>query len=349
MTGALDAIESPNLQHEIFRTIPESGASGQFAFGGQLVVHGGQVAVFYHNGFVCDVFRPGRHTLSIDNMPKLKERAGASVDGMSHFTARVYFVFTGDVEDGRWGTPEKVIVGNSATGVAALLAYGTYSYRVSEPQRFVEKIARQPVGMSRGIKRRFHSILSSAFAKTVTEFVSKRNEPVSYIFGSQSDIEAEVVNKTRGAFADSGITLQEFTLITIRPSELTPEERESMGLGPQASAQTNSRPGESREGEKRMTGARLSRQQRKELTLALGDAYDPGSFDAILDFELDKSLYDLVPSSTDFPTMLRLVIKKAQQEGWLLELVQAAGRGNPGNARLQRFVRQFEATSVRDQ
>ena len=95
------------------------------------------------------------------------------------------------------------------------------------------------------------------------------------------------------------------------------------------------------------TGARLTGQQRKDFSLVLGDAYDPGSFDAMLDYELDKSLHDLAPVSTDFPTMLRLVIRKAQQEGWLPDLVQAAGRGNPGNARLQAFVRQFfEATSL---
>jgi membrane protease subunit (stomatin/prohibitin family) len=75
----LDLIQHPD-EHadEIVRRVPESG-SGEFRLGSQLVVRESQRAVFVRDGKALDVFGPGRHTLSTNNIPLLTGLLGPAL------------------------------------------------------------------------------------------------------------------------------------------------------------------------------------------------------------------------------------------------------------------------------
>ena len=67
----IDLIQLPNqYPDEVVRRVPESG-SGEFRLGSQLVVREDQRAVFMRDGKALDVFGPGRHTISTNNIPFL--------------------------------------------------------------------------------------------------------------------------------------------------------------------------------------------------------------------------------------------------------------------------------------
>src|SRR3712207_854595 len=88
----LDLIEHPDeYADEIVHRVPESG-SGEFRLGSQLVVRESQRAVFFRDGKALDVFGPGRHTISTNNIPFLTGLIGMLTGGTSMFTAEVYFV-----------------------------------------------------------------------------------------------------------------------------------------------------------------------------------------------------------------------------------------------------------------
>ena len=88
----LDLIQHPNeYPDEIVHREPESG-SGEFRLGSQLVVREAQQAVFVRDGKALDVFGPGRHTISTNNIPLLTGLIGLPFGGESPFTAEVYFV-----------------------------------------------------------------------------------------------------------------------------------------------------------------------------------------------------------------------------------------------------------------
>ena len=55
---------------QLVHRVPPVG-SGDFKLGSQVIVRESQVAVFFRDGKALDVFGPGRHTLSTQNIPIL--------------------------------------------------------------------------------------------------------------------------------------------------------------------------------------------------------------------------------------------------------------------------------------
>src|SRR6478735_2886979 len=104
----LDVIEflDPTGRQMVHR-VPEGG-SGEFRLGSQLVVRESQRAVFFRDGKALDVFGPGRHTISTNNIPFLTGLIGAITGGTSMFTAEVYFVSMREFTDMKWGTAQPV-------------------------------------------------------------------------------------------------------------------------------------------------------------------------------------------------------------------------------------------------
>ena len=124
---------------ELVRRFPESG-SGEIRLGSQLVVREGQKAVFFRDGKALDVFSPGRHTLSTNNIPLLTGLLGIPFGGTSPFTAEVYFVSMREFTNLKWGTAQPLVFRDQDFGMVRLRAFGTYSIRVSDPQLLVSQI-----------------------------------------------------------------------------------------------------------------------------------------------------------------------------------------------------------------
>src|SRR5215210_1063723 len=136
----LDLIEHPDeYADEIVHRVPESG-SGEFRLGSQLVVGESQRSIFFRDGKALDVFGPGRHTLSTNNIPLLTGLLGLPFGGRSPFTAEVYFVSMREFTDMKWGTAQPVVYRDSELGMVRLRAFGTYSMRVDDPQLFVNQV-----------------------------------------------------------------------------------------------------------------------------------------------------------------------------------------------------------------
>src|SRR5215207_9449814 len=147
----IDVIQHPSERSdEIVFRVPQQGA-GEFKFGSQLIVREGQAAVFFRDGKALDVFGPGRHTLSTNNLPLLTGIMGVPFGGMTPFTAEVYFVSLREFSevyfvslrefsDLRWGTAQPVVFRDTDFGMVRLRAFGGYSMRVGDPQLFVQQV-----------------------------------------------------------------------------------------------------------------------------------------------------------------------------------------------------------------
>lgn len=82
--------------------------SDQLVYGTQLIVQEGQAAIFVKNGSVCDVFYPGTHMLSTQNLPLLKNLVNLPFGGKTPFSAEVYFINTAAKLDINWGTTDPI-------------------------------------------------------------------------------------------------------------------------------------------------------------------------------------------------------------------------------------------------
>ena len=212
----IDVIELPNERSdEIVRRVPEIGA-GEFKLGSQLIVRESQRAVFFRDGKALDVFGPGRHTLSTDNIPLLGGLIGLPFGGRSPFTAEVYFVSMREFTDLKWGTPQALVYRDKEFGMIRLRAYGTYAMRVADPQLFVTDIVGTRGAYTTGaIEEYLRGIILNEF-----------NDLLGGVQTSILDIQSmtgEIATATRNALSDDfarlGLELRGFQISAVTPPE----------------------------------------------------------------------------------------------------------------------------------
>ena len=109
--------------------------------GAQLVVRESQVAQFVYLGQFGDTFGPGKHTLTTDNIPVLTTLKGWKYGFETPFKADVYYVITRIFTGNKWGTSNPVMMRDADFGIVRLRAFGTFDFRIVEPQRFLKEVA----------------------------------------------------------------------------------------------------------------------------------------------------------------------------------------------------------------
>jgi excisionase family DNA binding protein len=109
--------------------------------GAQLIVRESQVAQFVYLGQFGDLFAPGKHTLTTDNIPILTTLQGWKYGFETPFKADVYYLVTRLFAGNKWGTSNPVMMRDSDFGIVRLRAFGTYDFRIVEPQRFLKEVA----------------------------------------------------------------------------------------------------------------------------------------------------------------------------------------------------------------
>lgn len=106
----------------------------------KLVVREGQQAVFINEGQIADVFKPGTHTLTTQNLPILTTLKGWKYGFHSPFKAEVYFCSTRQFTNLKWGTPGPVTMRDKEFGPVRVTAFGIYSIKVKDPAVFIREI-----------------------------------------------------------------------------------------------------------------------------------------------------------------------------------------------------------------
>ena len=212
----IDLIEFPNeASGDIVRRVPEVG-SGEFRLGSQLVVRESQRAVFFRDGKALDVFGPGRHTLSTNNLPLLTGLIGLPFGGKSPFTAEVYFVSMREFTDMKWGTSQPTVYRDTELGMVRLRAFGTYSMRVRDPQVLVNQVV--------GARGAYTTASIEDFLRSViiTEFTDILADVQTSIL-DLAKMAKEVGDATRAALADDFARLG-FELTSFQVQAITPPE-----------------------------------------------------------------------------------------------------------------------------
>jgi excisionase family DNA binding protein len=109
--------------------------------GAQLIVRESQIAQFVYLGEFGDAFGPGKHSLTTDNIPILSRLKGWKYGFESPFKADVYYVVTRLFTGNKWGTSNPVMMRDQDFGIVRLRAFGTYDFRVVDPQKFLREVA----------------------------------------------------------------------------------------------------------------------------------------------------------------------------------------------------------------
>ena len=225
----IDLIEYPNeASGELVRRVPEND-SGEFRLGSQLVVRESQRAVFFRDGKALDIFGPGRHTISTNNIPLLTGLLGLPFGGDSPFRAEVYFVSMREFTDMKWGSQQPLVYRDTELGMVRLRAFGTYSMRVKDPQLLVNEVV--------GARGTYRTSAIEDFLRSI--ILNEFNDMLGDTHTSILDIQrmtSEMADATRAALADDfarlGLDLVTFQISAITPPDEVQEridERSGMG------------------------------------------------------------------------------------------------------------------------
>src|SRR3984893_1370828 len=109
--------------------------------GAQLIVRESQMVQFVYLGQYGDLFGPGKHTLTTDNIPVLTDLQGWKYGFEAPFKADVYYLTTRLFTGNKWGTSNPIMVRDQDLGVVRVRAFGTYDFRIIDPPRFLKEVS----------------------------------------------------------------------------------------------------------------------------------------------------------------------------------------------------------------
>ncbi len=204
-------------------------ANNEIKMGAQLTVREGQAAVFINEGQLADVFGPGRHVLTTQNMPILTMLKSWPHGFNSPFKAEVYFVSTRQFTDLKWGTANPIPMRDADFGVVRTRAFGSYAMRVTDPAKFMKEVV--------GTDGLFTTdeITGQLRDLVVTEFTTTLGElkiPVLDLAANYRSLSQTIQGTLGQHFNDYGLEITRFLIenISVPPEvEAALDKRASMG------------------------------------------------------------------------------------------------------------------------
>ena len=166
--------------------------------GAQLIVRESQQVQFVSEGQFADLFGPGRHQLTTQNIPILSTLRGWKYGFNSPFKCDVYYVNTRLFTGNKWGTSNPVMMRDKDFGVVRLRAFGTYDFRIINPAKFLKEVA----GTDQNFRiDEFADTMRSRIVSIFSEALAKAQVPVLDVaqrYSEMGDALLQLINPAVG-------------------------------------------------------------------------------------------------------------------------------------------------------
>lgn len=187
--------------------------------GAKLTVRESQVAVFLNEGVLADVFQPGLHSLSTENIPILSRLKGWKYGFESPFKADIYFVNTRQFVNNKWGTPAPIMMRDPEFGQIRIRAFGTFDIQIKDFETFFRQYAGSYKTFT--IFELQHE-LRDFIAPKFGEVLAQENISVKDVAGNITELGKKITPFLKPYFAQFGIDLVTFTITSVTlPDEVS--------------------------------------------------------------------------------------------------------------------------------
>jgi membrane protease subunit (stomatin/prohibitin family) len=188
-----------------------------------------QAALFVHQGKPADLFGPGQHTITTQNIPVLTDLANWDKLFESPFKSDVYFYSTRLRLNQKWGTSNPITIRDREFGAVRLRAFGIYTFRVAAPRVFYQKVSGSRDTYTIGD---IEGQLRNSVVAVLTDHFAESNIPFLDLAANQVELGAAVADALRPMFADLGLSLEGFQIQNVSlPEELQKRLDERIGMG----------------------------------------------------------------------------------------------------------------------
>ena len=199
--------------------------------GAQLIVRESQQVQFVAAGQYADLFQPGKHTLSTENIPLLSTIQGWKYGFQSPFKCDVYYLNTRLFTGNKWGTANPIMMRDPDFGVVRLRAFGSYDFRIVEPAKFLKEVA----GTDQNFRLdEFADTMRSRIVSVFTEALARAGVPALDVAQRYSELGEALLPLVNPAIRDKyGLEITTFILenVSVPPEvEQAIDKRSSMSV-----------------------------------------------------------------------------------------------------------------------
>ena len=199
--------------------------------GAQLIVRESQLVQFVAAGQYADLFQPGKHTLSTENIPVLSTILGWKYGFESPFKCDVYYLNTRLFTGNKWGTANPVMMRDRDFGVVRLRAFGSYDFRIVQAPKFLREVA----GTDQNFRLdEFADTMRSRIVSVFTEALARAGVPALDVAQRYSELGDALLPIINPAMREKyGLEITSFVLenVSVPPEvEQAIDKRSSMGV-----------------------------------------------------------------------------------------------------------------------
>lgn len=202
----------------------------EIMMGAQLTVRESQLAIFVDEGQLADVFEPGRHELSTQNMPIMTALKAWKFGFNSPFKSDVYFVNTKQFMDRKWGTSNPVMMRDADFGMIRIRAFGSFSFRVKDAATFMKEVfGTSALFTVEGVEGQIKSMVVSG----LSDAIAQSKIPALDLAANYEELSKYAQQALNPKVEELGLTLSNFVIENISlPEEVEKamDRRTSMGV-----------------------------------------------------------------------------------------------------------------------
>ncbi|MCR5768786.1 MAG: SPFH domain-containing protein [Lachnospiraceae bacterium] len=217
----IDVVEWSPQDNSIFAyRFPHSNLSTA----SQLIVRESQEAVFFSKGQIIGKFGAGKHTLSTENLPLLRNLFGIPFGGKNPFTAEVWFVNKTAPLNIDWVTTTMRFMDPDYGQMIPLVAKGRYGLKVEDAERFlVQLVGTMQSYTAEELTDHFKGEMITKTNSSIMAFMNTNRVGINLIASYLDDLSKFVSQPMAEFWEKYGFSLGGFYITEVNVDTSTPE------------------------------------------------------------------------------------------------------------------------------